>query len=57
MTTQIRIKPGPERRVLMPDGVALPADGATVELDTYWRRRLDDSDVVEVRTRGPATKE
>lgn len=29
------------------NGRALPADGAEVELNTYWVRRLRDGDVVE----------
>lgn len=28
---------------------ALPADGKTVEMDSYWHRRLTDGDVVEVK--------
>lgn len=27
---------------------ALPEDGAEVEMNTYWHRRLRDGDVVEV---------
>lgn len=35
----------------------LPAAGAEVELDTYWRRRLSDGDVVEVKPAAPARAE
>ena len=29
-------------------GFALPDEGAEVEMNTYWHRRLRDSDVVDV---------
>lgn len=29
-------------------GYALPEEGAEVEMNTYWHRRLRDGDVVEV---------
>lgn len=31
------------------NGLPLPASGLTVELNSYWRRRLRDGDVVELR--------
>ena len=42
------IKPAsPELKVFYPDGSGhLPADGAEVEVDFYWHRRMDDGDVV-----------
>lgn len=34
----------------------LPADGAWVEIDGYWARRLRDGDVVEAQHPLPATE-
>jgi hypothetical protein len=42
-----RLIPAPGRRVLDPVKlVPLPPEGAEVELDGYWRRRLAQGDVV-----------
>lgn len=56
------LKPAPGLTVRDPvDLTPLPADGAEKPLDTYWRRRLRDGDVVEApaprpsRRRDPAT--
>lgn len=40
------IKPAPGYAVRMPNGNVLPAEGAEVELNSYWLRRMDDGDVV-----------
>ena len=32
----------------------LPADGADVEIDSYWVRRLNDGDVSKVQEEKPA---
>lgn len=58
MTTLERIflKPAPmeldgkpvERKVRKPVGTYLAAAGEEVNLDTYWRRRINDGDVVIV---------
>ena len=34
----------------------LPAEGRTVTLDTYWRRRLADGDVAEATPDKPGKK-
>lgn len=45
----MKIKPAEGRAVRDPvKRTLLPADGATVTLDAFWRRRLRDGDVVEV---------
>lgn len=54
MTRLVKLKPAePGLKVRMPPvpgGAAyLPAEGATVELDTYWLHHLNDGDVVEVQ--------
>lgn len=43
------LKPANDKlKVRRPDtGEYLPAAGASVELNTYWRRRLRDGDVVK----------
>lgn len=42
------IKPAPGLHVRMPNGNVLPEEGAQVELNSYWLRRLADGDVIEV---------
>jgi len=37
-------------RVRKPDGTVLAVAGESVVLDTYWQRRLDQGDVIEVDT-------
>jgi hypothetical protein len=54
MPKTMTIKPAHGLRVRTPDGGLLPESGATVERNSYWIRRLDDADVIEVVT-GPAT--
>ncbi|ORJ23957.1 DUF2635 domain-containing protein (plasmid) [Rouxiella badensis] len=45
----MKLKPADGRAVRDPvKGQLLPADGAEVELNAFWRRRLRDYDVVEV---------
>ena len=47
--------PAPGRVVRSPGtGLPLPSEGADVEFNTYWQRRLNDGDVVEGRR--PKTK-
>ncbi|MEK7787164.1 MAG: DUF2635 domain-containing protein [Chloroflexota bacterium] len=41
------IKPAPGFNVRMPNGNVLPAEGAEVELNSYWLRRLEDGDVIQ----------
>ena len=50
MTTQIRIRPAPGRRVPMPGGALLPdaEDGTPVAYTPFVARRLRDGDVTEV---------
>jgi hypothetical protein len=50
MPTAVTIKPAPGLKVRKPDGPLLPEEGATVELTSYWRRRLAAGDVIEVST-------
>lgn len=35
----------------------LPADGAAVELSSFWRRRLAAGDVVEIKAAAPPVEE
>ena len=52
----MKIKPAEGRAVRDPvKRTLLPADGATVTLDAFWRRRLRDGDVVEVTDAAEAT--
>jgi len=45
----MKLKPAAGRAVRDPvKGTLLPADGAEVVMDIFWRRRLRDGDVVEV---------
>lgn len=48
---QIKVKPAPDRRVRKPDGALLDAAGETVERSSYWMRRLQAGDVVQVETK------
>lgn len=42
----MKIKPAAGRAVRDPaKGTLLPEDGAVVEIDAFWRRRLQDGDV------------
>ncbi len=48
------IKPADGRRVRFPDtGRVLPPEGDTVAWGSYWHRRLDAGDVVEVDAPAP----
>ncbi|TBV76877.1 DUF2635 domain-containing protein [Pseudoxanthomonas winnipegensis] len=53
--------PQPGLTVLQPANAAsavplpLPAEGALVELDTYWYRRLADGDVTQCKASAPAS--
>lgn len=49
---RVHLKPAEGLKVRQPDGQVLPEEGKEVELTTYWRRRLRDGDVVEIK---PAT--
>lgn len=43
----LRVIPAPGRLVRYPaDGRAMPATGGTVPDDVYWRRRIQDKDVL-----------
>lgn len=45
--SKIFLKPAPGLAVINPQtDKPLPPEGAAVELTTYWRRRLNDGDVV-----------
>lgn len=44
---RIYVKPAEGRRVRLPDGSIIPAEGAEVEHDVFIRRRLADGDLVE----------
>lgn len=46
------LQPAPGLRVRKPDGSILPAEGESVALNTFWRRRINHGDVVL----GPAPK-
>ncbi len=44
----MRIKPAPGFAVIDPDrGDHLPAEGRDIVLSAYWRRRLEDGDVLQ----------
>lgn len=49
MSKRTFIKPADGLKVRRLDGVHLSADGETVVLDSYWRRRLLAGDVVEAK--------
>lgn len=50
MSDLTTIKPAEGCTVLCPDTYeALSADGKAVVLDSYWIRRLNDGDVIEVK--------
>lgn len=52
----MKLKPAEGRAVRDPvKRTLLPADGADVTLDVFWRRRLRDGDVVEVTTETETT--
>jgi hypothetical protein len=44
---RIFIRPKPGLIVLGPDGQALPAEGAFVEADSFWHRRLAKGEVAK----------
>ncbi|MDA8049965.1 MAG: DUF2635 domain-containing protein [Rhodospirillales bacterium] len=46
--TRIRVRPAPGRRVRLPGGKLLKAEGALVARDLFIERRLAAGDVVEV---------
>lgn len=50
MAKTATVKPAPGKLVRMPGNPpkTLPAEGADVVLDEYWRNRLRDGDVTEV---------
>ncbi len=50
MTHKVFLQPRPGVKVRMPENSGhLPADGQEVALSLYWRRRIQDGDVVEAR--------
>lgn len=51
------LKPAEGRRVREADGTLLPAEGKTVPLNTYWRRRIKHGDVVPVNATKNPTKQ
>lgn len=58
MTTRVRVKPAEGRLVRDPDTYqALPADGAPVEMNSYWQRKLLAGDVVIDPPESPAVKD
>lgn len=54
MSKPVHLVPGEGLKVRQPQGGYLPAEGATVVLDSYWRRRLADGSVSEGKA--PAVK-
>jgi hypothetical protein len=42
---QIFVRPAEGLRVLGPDGQPLPAEGAFVEADSFWNRRIAKGEV------------
>ena len=52
---RVQLRPAEGRRVRDPaSGDVMPAEGMEVTMDIYWRRRLDDGDVVVVPARKPS---
>jgi hypothetical protein len=51
---ELKLKLAEGRSVPMEDGSAWPAEGATVEVTLYIRRRLADDDLVAVQDETPA---
>ena len=45
------LRPADGRKVRRQDGKHLAEGGETVELNSYWRRRLEAGDVIEVEGR------
>lgn len=45
--SKIYIKPAPGLKVRTQQGSFLPEEGAEVERDSFWVRRINDGDVVE----------
>lgn len=55
--TEIILKPREGLMVPLPDGAGvLPDKGQKVQINSYWRRRLMDGDVVEVGATPKKTK-
>ena len=52
----IFVKPKSGLTVRKPDGSKLAADGETVTRSSFWVRRLQDGDVVEVTQAAKAAK-
>lgn len=52
----IKIKPALGALVFRPDGGVLSASGEIVELNKYWRRRLDDGSVLYVLNQNTPAK-
>lgn len=52
---QIVVKPAKGLTVLKPDGRKLAAEGETVTRTSFWLRRLQDGDVIEVKPAAKAT--
>jgi hypothetical protein len=48
MTMVVRIKPAEGLRVRKPCGKLLNESGETVVLTTFWQRRIDGGDVVDM---------
>lgn len=49
MSETKRLMPAPGVKVRRPDGRHLASDGEPVEMSSYWQRRIEAGDVVEVR--------
>jgi len=49
MSEQKFLRPADGVKVRRPDGGHLAEAGENVEMDNYWRRRLTQGDVVEVK--------
>lgn len=43
---KVHLRPRPGIRVRTPDGALLPEAGKAFELNSYWRRRIADGDVL-----------
>jgi len=57
MATTMKLKPAKGLLVAVPgESRNLNEQGETVTLTTYWRRRLADGDVVEIKGEGQPAK-
>lgn len=54
MSEQKFLRPAAGVKVRRPDGGHLPEDGATIEMTSYWQRRLADGDVIQSKPAAPA---